>query len=102
MYIYLISPKQNNQDSILYDHAIVIANNADEARFIHPLGDEHIYTDAPNVAWHNTETSTIDEFANDIWPKPENVNVIELGTANDDILDAASENNFVISVQRHD
>lgn len=80
-----------------FDGAIVVANSANEARFIYPNGDIHTYTDAPNVVWHNTETGEIDELAQDAWVTPENVNVLYLGEADDSILDAASEDNYVLA-----
>jgi hypothetical protein len=63
MYLFLISQSENN-DCDTYDSAVVVANNEDEARSIHPCG----YVNTPETCSYS-------------WAPPENVEVKLIGDA---------------------
>jgi len=75
MKLYLISQNENN-DYDTYDSAIVVANNEDEARRLHPSGVFNYKED------FEQQNSPLDSFCG-TWVKKKYVNVEYIGEADE-------------------
>lgn len=74
MNIYLISQNKNNKSYNVYQSAVVVAANSDEARMIHP--DEDVIT--KDNYWIITDPTFFDNPI-DVWCDPSEVKVELVG-----------------------